>query len=429
MKTIVKRLARDEKGAALVMVLILLLISGLIIGPLLSYMGTGLITGKVYETRTDELYAADAGVEDAIWKIQHGETPVCAAYRSWTYPSPLDPPIIVNGKRVEVTIEYQDDGSFKITSTAITDDGGGTAAITGTAIESYLSASYLDFSSLLDNAIVSDNSITIKNGVNVTGNVTSGGSVDIKDPEDVDGTVTENAELDWPAADDLSAYYLNQVEDEVHYDGNTLLDLEDNSCPPGPIYKTIDKIREAVDWTDGLGPLKVNGTLDVTSSNNEEVVTLRLNDTLYITGDTLIGQTGQDFTLDLNGQTIFVKSSSADAITIGGKCSILGPGCIIAVGDVYFAPKGDVGSEDDFVLVMSVEGTTTLQPSGTFYGCVAGDLAVDVQSGNDAIIVNSGLTEGQDLNFPIGIGDDPNELPTVTGLSIESWEVIPLWRE
>ena len=94
------------------------------------------------------------------------------------------------------------------------------------------------------------------------------------------------------------------------------------------------------------------------------------------------------------------------------------------MGDVYFAPKGDVGSEDDFVLVMSVEGTTTLQPSGTFYGCVAGDLAVDVQSGNDAIIVNSGLTEGQDLNFPIGIGDDPNELPTVTGLSIESWDCL-----
>ena len=41
MKTIMKRLVRDEKGAALVMVLILLLISGLIIGPLLSYMGTG----------------------------------------------------------------------------------------------------------------------------------------------------------------------------------------------------------------------------------------------------------------------------------------------------------------------------------------------------------------------------------------------------
>ena len=65
MKTIMKRLVRDEKGAALVLVLILLLISGLIIGPLLSYMGTGLITGGVYETRTDELYAADAGVEDA----------------------------------------------------------------------------------------------------------------------------------------------------------------------------------------------------------------------------------------------------------------------------------------------------------------------------------------------------------------------------
>jgi len=58
MKIAVRRLIRDEKGAALVLVLILLLISGLIIGPLLSYMGTGLITGEVYEGRTHELYAA-----------------------------------------------------------------------------------------------------------------------------------------------------------------------------------------------------------------------------------------------------------------------------------------------------------------------------------------------------------------------------------
>lgn len=69
MKIAVKRLIRDEKGQALVLVLILLLVGGLIIAPLLAYMGTGLIAGKVYERRTAELYAADAGVEDALYKI------------------------------------------------------------------------------------------------------------------------------------------------------------------------------------------------------------------------------------------------------------------------------------------------------------------------------------------------------------------------
>jgi len=79
--------------------------------------------------------------------------------------------------------------------------------------------------------------------------------------------------------------------------------------------------------------------------------------------------------------------------------------------------------ESDFVLVMSIEGTTTLRPSGTFYGCIAGNLAVDAQSGNNATIINSGLAEGQDLNFPMGVGYDPNELPPVTGMSILSWQI------
>jgi len=67
----VNRLIKDESGQALVLTLLMLLISGLIAAPLLSYMGTGLLSGEVYETRTAELYAADAGVEDAIWKIEN----------------------------------------------------------------------------------------------------------------------------------------------------------------------------------------------------------------------------------------------------------------------------------------------------------------------------------------------------------------------
>jgi hypothetical protein len=94
----IKRLIRDEKGYALVLAIILLLISGLIIAPLLSFMGTGLLVGEVHEKRTAELYAADAGVEDAIWEIQRGIVPKLGLGQStnYTIPNVIDP-CISNG--------------------------------------------------------------------------------------------------------------------------------------------------------------------------------------------------------------------------------------------------------------------------------------------------------------------------------------------
>ena len=76
MEKILNKLRKEEKGHALIIVLILLLLGGLIIAPMLAHVGTGLWTGKVvYEERMAELYAADAGVEDAIWKIQNDMIP------------------------------------------------------------------------------------------------------------------------------------------------------------------------------------------------------------------------------------------------------------------------------------------------------------------------------------------------------------------
>ena len=43
---------RGERGAAFILVLILLLVGGLIIAPLLAFMGTGLKAGEVFETET-----------------------------------------------------------------------------------------------------------------------------------------------------------------------------------------------------------------------------------------------------------------------------------------------------------------------------------------------------------------------------------------
>jgi len=148
-----------------------------------------------------------------------------------------------------------------------------------------------------------------------------------------------------------------------------------------------------------------DGNLDISNSGNENA-TLTLNGTIYVTGDLTIATTRQNFTLNLNKQTIYCNSSTEKyAIDVGPhKPTIIGSGCIIAVGDVYFAPKGDVGSPDDFVFIMSVTGTVTLQPSGTFYGAIAGKVEVEEKSGLNASITWTSY-EGEGIDFPIGQGE------------------------
>ena len=413
MKTIVKGAIRDEKGNVLILVLILLVVGGLVLTPLLGLMSTGLMAGQAYERHVHRLYAADTGVEDAIWKIKYDppeswepndDPPDSYIYE---YPEPLT----VNGRKVQVVIYAYDwdptpcveNITYRILSTVITDDGGGTAAIVNSImIDAHLSVSYLDLSFLLDNAIVSDNSVSIKNDLHVTGNVTSGGTVDNKGT--VNGTIKEYATLTWPTAGDLSAYYLDDVDD---------LD------PPFPYTDPFDIAGANIT----LEALYREGDWTIYNDSNT-AGTVTLEGTVYVKGDLKVGLTKKDFTLNLNDQTIFVESASADpqkAIEIGGKCTIIGSGCIIAVGDVYFAPKGDVGSETDFVFVMSAVGTMTLQPSGAYYGCIAGNQCVEARSGENASVTYT-TPEGHGLNIPWG-AIDIDDLPPVTGLRIESWEI------
>jgi len=367
-----KRLIKDEKGQTLIMALILLVIGGLIIAPLLSYMGTGLITGGVYERKADELYAADAGVEDAIWKIQQGIGLCLYQSKNYTITN-------VNGKKVDVTITYTHEDeqgvAYLIESTATGDRS-------GTEIEAYVIGTtvYGDFSGITDNVITSQGEIDIK------GLVT---------PSEGEHAPAANYTGAWPTADEIAAWYFEDVEDEEPYDSDTL-DLYGVNRERGPLYRI--------------------GTLEIKNSLNPEA-TLTLTGTIYITGDTLINPT-KDLIIDLNGHTIFVASNSSDpqkALEIGGKVTIIGPGAIIAVGDIYFAPDGDVGGNEEPVFVFSISGETLLQPGGDFYGSVAGSVEVTLQPGTS-------------LNFPetgFGVLNFPGCTAGRFIYTIASWEVGP----
>lgn len=109
MKIALNKPVTDEKGQAMILVLVLLVLGSLIIAPLLGFMGTGLLAGQVFENRMAEFYAADAGVEDALWKlINDPPSPYPYSYQV------LD----VNDLTVNVTIADIGASTYKITSIA-----------------------------------------------------------------------------------------------------------------------------------------------------------------------------------------------------------------------------------------------------------------------------------------------------------------------
>jgi hypothetical protein len=101
----------SEKGNILVFTIIFMLLGSLLIVPLLSFMGTGLKTGALYNAKSKALYAADAGIEDGRWQIKYDRLngtfstydPYDYSSAGWTYT--LDNEKAINSKNVTVNIK------------------------------------------------------------------------------------------------------------------------------------------------------------------------------------------------------------------------------------------------------------------------------------------------------------------------------------
>ncbi|MFC1911106.1 hypothetical protein ACFLXM_00325 [Chloroflexota bacterium] len=405
MKSIVREATREETGSVFIIVLVLLVVGGLVLTPLLGLMSTGLVSGQVYEKKTDELYAADAGVEDAIWRIQANNLTFGANNSS-------DPwQLAVNNRAVHVIVYREDldptpcgeDFRYQILSTAITHASGGTAAIdSSTTIDAHVAPIVEYYPSIMDHLVTIQGSLT-KTEVNdlnqdlakleitcpaeCTDCAVCGKAYDYyteydQIPAECRGCVAvyNFPAAAWPTADYLSARYWEDVKDEVP-DPRGNIDLHGVDREEGPLYR--------------------DDTLEIVNSSATPA-TLTLTGTLYITGDTKIGESkgGKDLTLDLNGHTVFVSSTTAKALSIGGQCGVQGPGLIIAVGDINFAPKSVIGGDQNPVFIFSVRGTTTVQPSGAWCGAIAGKQYVEVKSGNEPTTT---YPEGGfgDLEFPL----------------------------
>ena len=373
----VKRLITDEKGYILILALLVLVVVGLISGPVLSYLVSGLRAGHIFETGAAELYAADAGVEDAVLKIQQGIGLCLHQSKNYTISN-------VNNKSVEVTVTCVSNTTeivtYHVESTA-------TSGGSGTKIDAYVNGDAVagDFSGITNNVITSQGKIIIKPGTNVT------------PPEGEDHGPQDYYGDAWPTPEELCDWYWWDVRDGTHYYSDTTIDLNGVS--------------------QELGPLYVNGKLTIKNSSSTPA-TLTLAGTIYATGKTEIyGPTANEpykLTLDLNDYSIFVSSNitgAQNALEIQ-KCNMNGSGAIIAVGDIYFAPNVPAGMTDP-VFIMSVSGETLVQPNGQFYGSIAGSVDVQLQPGSSIHFPESGLGV---INFP----------GCIAGrfiYSIDSWEV------
>jgi len=105
MKKRLIRAIKSESGQALPIVLVLLLLGGLLIAPSLSYASTSLNAGQIVEKNVNGLYAADAGIEHALWSIKNDAVPA-----QQPYPLPEEN---INQMRVAVDI-FEDERTYTL---------------------------------------------------------------------------------------------------------------------------------------------------------------------------------------------------------------------------------------------------------------------------------------------------------------------------
>ena len=357
---LLKRILKDEAGQALPMALILLVLGGFLVVPTLALMTTNLTANRIIEVKTSAIYAADAGIQDALWKLGNG---ILLFESSNSY----DLPENINGMTVTVEKVALVGDLYTLKSTATsTLDNKIKAVITAQA------RAGASFDNLFKNALTSAGDVDIGQNCIIYGDIVCGDSC-TGDTEGVNGYIYEHETVILPTEAQLTAYYLSKFDAAVRanpdnyyppYDGNPGRPYTSATLiiPPGytyadpyPIpwlYCTANKLS-IVASSDTYAKLTGNIFLAGSNGNNGQ---FELSD--------------KDVTLDLNGYTIYATYSdyptcgNTDAIYFGSGTYVNGPGCIIGVGNVNFQPTA---SQGDRLLGTAdyTEGTTT-EPQDRF---------------------------------------------------------------
>ncbi len=305
MKRIINKPIRDQRGQALIIVLVMLLVGGLIVAPLLGFMSTGLKTGQMHERKMLESYAADAGWEHALLHIKTGTSEVPGAGDDpWQY-TIAD----INAKQVDVTIEYVEHDTYKVNSTAISSTG------ENTTIESYI-----EIKTIFDNAIASGGDIDLKKGSMVTGDIYYEGDF-VPPPDLLHDGYTMNGGLEWPSQAENEAFaqiYKDEASANVTT-GDLVIPNGPATVELGPLYITRDLIVRKDNTIILKGTIYVDGTIDM-----DKDAQVTGSGSIIAEGDMYLAKVygfstgGNAIIMSLNGDIIFKKEAGTEDIPVVG---------------------------------------------------------------------------------------------------------------
>ena len=316
---------KNEAGQALPMALIMLVLGGFLVVPTLALMTTNLTANRTVDTKTSAIYAADAGIQDALWKLGNDVDPFPGGINSYNLAETL------NGMTVTVEKVALVDDLYTLKATARLDDEV-KAVITAQAVAGS------DYSWLFDQALTSENDVETSNHDIIYGGVLCGGEFIGDDDQVWSGTITEEATVEFPSAQELIDYYMSTIDPVANnYTSNSIY-----------ISSSYTKANPYM-----IPPIYRNGSLRIYGNGYG-----KLSGTIYLAG----ASTGQLWidpgtTIDLNTHTIFSEyynNCAGDAINFQPNCYIYGPGCIIAIGNINYQPNLGTGE-----LLVGVEDVDT----------------------------------------------------------------------
>ena len=351
------RVIRDEKGKVLILVLLVLVVGGLVLTPLLGLASTGVVAGEVYERKTAELYAADAGVEDAMWKIMnpdvsglgHGE---CGETTwSYTYPEEGDPAFEVNGKTVVVTIDYLGEGVFRVSSTASRDDSDTTVVsyVHGVYEEGTIEYDYGAFDGEMIDDIGGDTVVYGEGDLTVTGNIEDSATVYVEGDLEVGGNIEGSSEV-YVVGDLILSEGFANIEDQV------IICVGGNVIMEGDKAEVLDNVALYVE-----GDLSAKSILDgaevcvegsVTVGKIEDEAIVCAGNSLTVTGPG--GIEGGYLYIGLTGSyTVLEGEDDPEVSDIFANCPLCSPSCpdcrICCECPLVFETAGE-GSWSDWAL-------------------------------------------------------------------------------
>jgi hypothetical protein len=330
---------REQGQALILLVLIIFTCSSLVMVPLLGFVSNGVTTAKNTGLHTQEIYAAEAGVRDAIWKIQR------------VYPGlPVkdgDPPLQyatsgnINGSSVDATITWINWETYRIHSLAANLNTGHKITIdSDIAIDP---TGGLDLTAFTKDAMTSPGIISTSPNDKIVGDVRVYSTANITGQGVIDGTITTGPITGWPTKALLEMYYLRQV-DTAHPNSTGIIDVTQPG-QSGHVY--------AQGYSNGNYVITGNSTLE---------------GDIFVEGNLKFNQNTEIY---LNGYTVYVTGD----ITFGTQAALGGPGAVLAVGNVTFSPN----VTPSYIFVMSVSGFVDLQPSGDFVGAVCGNTLINLK--------------------------------------------------